>query len=95
VPHIDLKRPDDLSEETRKFWRLASVVRPAIHPQQISIIHAGVCPIACGMAWATALLQATTRMARPMVHLFSKAAWSTHPVLRKARRVVELSSLTQ
>ena len=44
VPHIDLKRPDDLGDETRKILALGFGCKTAIHPQQISIIHAAFAP---------------------------------------------------
>ena len=35
VPHIDLKRPEDLGEETRRILALGFGCKTAIHPQQI------------------------------------------------------------
>ncbi len=90
VPHIDLKQPDDLSEETRKVLALGFGCKTAIHPQQISFIHAAFAPSPGELAWAKALLQAMPDVARPTAHSSSKAAWSTHPCC--AKRAVSSSS---
>ena len=94
VPHIDLKRPDDLSEETRKVLALGFGCKTAIHPQQISIIHAAFAPSPAELAWAKALLQAMPDGPTDGAFIF-EGRMVDAPVLRKARRVVELSSLTQ
>ncbi len=77
VPHIDLNRPDDLNDETRKVLALGFECKTAIHPRQISIIHAAFAPSPAELAWAKALLQAIPD-ARPPAHSSSKDAWSTN-----------------
>jgi citrate lyase beta subunit len=94
VPHIDLKRSDDLSEETRNVLALGFSCKTAIHPQQIPIIHAAFAPSPDELAWAKALLQAMPDGAADGAFIF-EGRMVDAPVLRKARRVVELSSLTE
>ena len=94
VPHIDLGRPGDLSEETRKVLALGFSCKTAIHPQQISTIHTAFAPSPEELAWAKALLQAMPDGPTDGVFIF-EGRMVDAPVLRKARRVVELSSLTQ
>ena len=94
LPHIDLGRPDDLSEETRKVLALGFSCKTAIHPQQISIIHAAFAPSPDELAWAKALLQAIPDGATEGAFIF-EGRMVDPPVLRKARRVVELASLSQ
>ncbi len=94
VPHIDLKRPDDLSEETRKVLALGFGCKTAIHPQQIALIHAAFAPSPAELAWAKALLQAIPDGPTDGAFIF-EGRMVDAPVLRKARRVVELSSLNQ
>lgn len=92
VPHIDLKRPDDLRDETRKVLALGFECKTAIHPQQISIIHAAFAPSPAELAWAKALLQAVPDGQSPGAFIF-EGRMVDAPVLRNARRVVELSTL--
>ena len=90
VPHIDLGRPDDLSEETRKVLALGFSCKTAIHPQQIPIIHAALAPSPDELAWAKALLQAIPDGPTEGAFIF-EGRMVDAPVLRKARRIVELS----
>jgi citrate lyase beta subunit len=90
VPHIDLGRPGDLSEETRKVLALGFSCKTAIHPQQISIIHAAFAPSPDELAWAKALLQAIPDGPTDGAFIF-EGRMVDAPVLRKARRIVELS----
>jgi citrate lyase subunit beta/citryl-CoA lyase len=94
VPHLDLGRPGDLSEETRKVLRLGFSCKTAIHPQQLSLIHAAFAPSPDELAWAKALLQAIPDGPTHGAFIFEGRMVDV-PVLRKARRIVELSSLTQ
>jgi citrate lyase subunit beta/citryl-CoA lyase len=94
VPHIDLKRPDDLGEETRNVVALGFSCKTAIHPQQIPIIHAAFAPSPDELAWAKALLQAMPDEPTDGAFIF-EGRMVDAPVLRKARRVVELSCLTE
>src|SRR5918993_492718 len=52
VPHIDLQQPEDLGDETRKVLALGFGCKTAIHPQQISVIHAAFVPARDELAWA-------------------------------------------
>jgi citrate lyase subunit beta/citryl-CoA lyase len=90
VPHIDLRRPDDLSEETRRVLALGFSCKTAIHPQQIPIIHAAFAPSPDELAWAKALLQAIPDGPTDGAFIF-EGRMVDAPVLRKARRIVELS----
>lgn len=90
VPHIDLGRPGDLSEETRKVLALGFSCKTAIHPEQISIIHAAFAPSPDELAWARALLQAMSDRQTDGAFIFEERMVDA-PVLRKARRIVELS----
>ena len=91
VPFIDLNRPDDLSDETRKVLALGFDCKVAIHPRQISIIHAAFAPSPAELAWAKALLQATRDGSSTGAFIF-EGRMVDAPVLRNARRVVELSN---
>lgn len=95
VPHIDLKQPDALSEETRKVLALGFGCKTAIHPQQISVIHAAFAPSSGELAWAKALLQAMPDGGPTEGAFIFEGRMVDAPVLRKARRVVELASLTE
>ena len=94
VPHIDLTRPGDLSEETRKVLALGFSCKTAIHPQQIPIIHAAFAPSPDELAWAKALLQALPDGLSDGAFIF-EGRMVDAPVLRKARRIVELAGLSQ
>ena len=94
VPHIDLKRPDDLRDETRKVLALGFGCKTAIHPQQIPVIHAAFAPSPAELAWAKALLQAMPSGSTAGAFIF-EGRMVDAPVLRKARRVVELSTFNQ
>ena len=94
VPHIDLKRLDDLSDETRKVLALGFGCKTAVHPQQIPVIHAAFAPSPAELAWAKALLQAMPTGSTDGAFIF-EGRMVDAPVLRKARRVVELSTFNQ
>jgi citrate lyase beta subunit len=93
VPHIDLARPSDLTEETRKVLALGFSCKTAIHPQQISIIHSAFAPSPDELAWAKALMQALPDA--PDGAFIFEGRMVDAPVLRKARRIVELACLSQ
>jgi citrate lyase beta subunit len=93
VPHIDLTRPGDLSEETRKVLALGFGCKTAIHPKQISIIHSAFAPSPDELAWARALLQALPDGPTNGAFIF-EGRMVDAPVLRKARRIVELACLS-
>ena len=84
----------DLSEETRRVLALGFSCKTAIHPQQIPIIHAAFAPSPDELAWAKALLQAMPDGPTEGAFIF-EGRMVDAPVLRKARRVVELASLSQ
>ena len=92
VPYLDLNRPDDLHNETRKVLALGFGCKAAIHPRQISIIHAAFAPTPAELAWAKALLQAIPDGSSTGAFIF-EGCMVDAPVLRKARRVVELSNV--
>jgi len=92
VPHIDLTRPADLSDETRKAVALGYSCKTAIHPQQISTIHAAFAPSPDELSWAQALLTAMPNGSAQGAFLF-QGRMVDAPVLRKARRIVELSQI--
>ncbi len=94
VPHIDLARPGNLSEETRKVLALGFSCKTAIHPQQISIIHAAFAPLPDELAWAKALLQVLPNGPTDGAFIF-EGRMVDSPVLRKARRIVELARLSE
>jgi len=91
VPHIDLARPDDLAAETRRVLALGFGCKTAIHPQQIAAIHAAFVPTPAESAWAEALIQALPADAATGAFIF-QGRMVDAPVLRKARRIVELSA---
>lgn len=93
VPHIDLKRLEDLSEETRKVLALGFGCKTAIHPQQVSVIHAAFAPSPAELAWAKALLAAMPDGPTEGAFIFDGRMVDA-PVLRKARRTVELAGFT-
>jgi len=94
VPHIDLKKPDALNAETRSVLALGFSCKTAIHPQQIPVIHAAFAPSPDELSWAKALLQAMPDGGADGAFIF-EGRMVDAPVLRKARRVVELASLNQ
>ena len=91
VPHIDLARPDDLAAETRRVLALGFGCKTAIHPQQIATIHAAFVPTPAESAWAEALIQALPAGDATGAFIF-QGRMVDAPVLRKARRIVELSA---
>jgi citrate lyase beta subunit len=95
VPHIDLKQPEDLGNETRKVLALGFGCKTAIHPQQISVIHAAFAPSPGELAWAKALLHAVPDSGPTDGAFIFEGRMVDAPVLRKARRIVELASLTE
>lgn len=93
VPHIDLKNPEQLANETRRVLAMGFNCKTAIHPQQIATIHAAFAPAPADVAWAKALLQAVPASATSGAFLF-QGRMVDAPVLRKARQIVALASLS-
>jgi citrate lyase beta subunit len=92
VPHIDLADSAGLAEETRRVLALGFDCKTAIHPQQIATIHAAFMPTPSELEWAQALLQAVPADQASGAFIF-QGRMVDAPVLRKARRVVELARL--
>jgi citrate lyase beta subunit len=93
VPHIDIRRLDDLAEETRRALALGFGCKSAIHPQQIPRIHGAFAPSPAELEWAKALLEALPEGALTEAFVF-QGRMVDAPVVRKARRIVELSRLS-
>ena len=93
VPHIDLADSAGLAEETRRVLAMGYDCKTAIHPQQIATIHAAFRPTPAELEWAQALLQAVPDGQASGAFIF-QGRMVDAPVLRKARRVVELARLT-
>src|SRR5512134_390762 len=92
VPHIDLADAAGLTEETRRVLAMGYDCKTAIHPQQIATIHAAFRPTPAELEWAQALLQAVPAGEASGAFIF-QGRMVDAPVLRKARRVVELARL--
>jgi citrate lyase beta subunit len=92
VPHIDLADSAGLAEETRRVLAMGYDCKTAIHPQQIATIHAAFRPTPAELEWAQALLQAVPAGQASGAFIF-QGRMVDAPVLRKARRVVELAHL--
>lgn len=93
VPHIDLADSVALAEETRRVLALGYDCKTAIHPQQIATIHAAFRPTPAEIEWAEALLEMLPGAEASGAFVF-RGRMVDAPVLRKARRVVELSRIT-
>src|SRR5258706_10032329 len=93
LPHIDLGNPDGLVDETRRVLAMGFGCKSAIHPQQISLIHAAFAPAAAEVEWAQSLLQALPEGQASGAFIF-QGRMVDAPVLRKAQRIVELASLS-
>jgi citrate lyase beta subunit len=93
VPHIDLADSAGLAEVTRRVLALGFDCKTAIHPQQVATIHAAFAPAPADLDWAQALLAALPAGDATGAFLF-RGRMVDAPVLRKARRIVELAALT-
>ncbi len=92
VPHINLADPAGLAEETRRVLALGFNCKTAIHPRQIPTIHAAFAPPPAELAWAEALLQALPAGDAIGAFIF-QGRMVDAPILRKARRIVELAHI--
>jgi citrate lyase beta subunit len=88
VPHIDLEKLDALSEETRRVLALGFDCKTAIHPTQISRIHAAHAPMPEELDWARLLVEAVPEGQSSGAFLY-QGRMVDAPLLRKARRIVE------
>ncbi len=91
VPNVDLSDDGALETETRRIRQLGFDCKTAIHPKQISTIHAAFEPSAEEREWAQVLLQAVPAGHDSGAFLF-KGRMVDAPLLRKARRIHELVS---
>lgn len=92
VPHVDIGNLSGLSEETRKVLALGFDCKTAIHPQQIQTIHAAFAPTPADLDWAKLLVQAVPDGEFSGAFLY-QGRMVDAPLVRKARRIVELSRL--
>ena len=90
VPHVDIGNLSGLSEETRKVLALGFDCKTAIHPQQIQTIHAAFAPTPADLEWAKLLVQAVPDGEFSGAFLY-EGRMVDAPLVRKARRIVELS----
>jgi citrate lyase beta subunit len=92
VPHIDLTRPDDLAAETRRVLALGFRLQdrdPSAADRRRST--PAFVPTPAESAWAEALIQALPAGDATGAFIF-QGRMVDAPVLRKARRIVELSA---
>lgn len=87
VPHIDLKDPAALAEETRRVLALGFDCKTAIHPQQLPVIHEAFTPPPDRIEWAEALLAALPADGQAGAFVF-RGGMVDAPVLRNARRIL-------
>lgn len=85
VPHIALDDEAGLADETRRVAALGFDCKTAIHPKQITTVHAALAPAADEVAWAEALLAEAGDGERG-AFLF-RGRMVDAPVLARARRV--------
>jgi citrate lyase beta subunit len=95
VPHIDLDALDELALETRRALALGFDCKSAIHPKQLSIIHAAHLPTEADLAWANLLVAAVPSVAddgseQTGAFLF-QGKMVDAPLLRKARHIVAVN----
>lgn len=90
VPHLDPADSAGLAEETRRVLALGYDCKTAIHPQQIATIHSAFIPTPAELEWAQALLQAMP-VGEASGALVFRDRMVDAPILRRARRVVELA----
>ncbi len=93
VPHVDLDQPDELASETRRALALGFDCKTAIHPKQLAAIHAAHVPTEAEQAWARLLVEAVPEGQSSGAFLY-QGRMVDAPLLRKARRIVELAQRT-
>ncbi len=92
VPHVDLDLPDELASETRRALALGFDCKTAIHPKQLDIIHAAHVPLPAELEWARLLVEAVPGGEISGAFLY-QGRMVDAPLLRKARRIVELAQV--
>jgi citrate lyase beta subunit len=92
VPHVYLDLPDELASETRRALALGFDCKSAIHPKQLEIIHAAHVPLPAELEWARLLVKAVPDGEISGAFLY-QGRMVDAPLLRKARRIVELAGL--
>jgi citrate lyase beta subunit len=90
VPHVDIKNLDELASETRKVLALGYDCKTAIHPSQIPAIHAAYAPTPAELAWAELLVEAVPDGQFSGAFLY-QGRMVDAPLVRKARRIVEIA----
>ena len=93
VPHVDIKNLDELLVETRRVLALGFDCKTAIHPTQIEVIHAAHAPTAQELEWARALVEAVPDGESSGAFLY-QGRMVDAPLLRKARRIIEIARNT-
>lgn len=95
VPNVDLGNAAALAEETRAVIAMGFDCKTAIHPQQITTIHAAFSPTPTELDWAQSLLAAIppgTDGINVGAFLFNGRMVDA-PLLKKARRIAERAAL--
>jgi citrate lyase beta subunit len=90
VPHVDLDAPEELAAETRRALDLGFDCKTAIHPKQLALIHAAHVPTPAQLSWARLLVEAVPDGQSSGAFLY-QGRMVDAPLLRKARRIVELA----
>jgi len=90
VPHVDVGNLEGLADETRRVLALGYDCKTAIHPQQLATIHAAFVPAPADLEWARALVEAVPEGQSSGAFLY-RGRMVDAPLLRKARRIVELA----
>ena len=86
VPHIDVRNLDDCERSTRKAKGLGIHARSAIHPAQISRIHAALAPSEDEVAYAKRVIAAYEKAKGNVVLLDGKFVEA--PVVKRAQRIL-------
>lgn len=90
VPRVELEDAAALREETARVIGLGFDCKTAIHPKQVPDIHAAFAPSPAEVDWALALLREMP--APPAGAFLFRGRMVDAPVIRRARRVVELAA---
>ena len=93
VPHVDMQNLEHPREVTRRVLALGFDCKTAIHPTQIAVIHAAHAPLPADLEWAQLLVQAVPDGEFSGAFLY-EGRMVDAPLLRKARRIVELARLS-
>ncbi|HEY4065620.1 MAG TPA: CoA ester lyase, partial [Burkholderiaceae bacterium] len=90
VPHVDIKKLDELSSETRRVLALGFDCKSAIHPSQVAVIHAAFAPTPTELEWAERIVAAVPDGQASGAFLVDGRMVDA-PLIRKARRIVEIA----